>query len=119
MEKHIKNQKIPEATTLRRCVSDVYKIELDKLQCKAKDKYIWVSLDETTDSEQRSIANFVFGILGDDEEIGKSYLLNLFHLQKCDSSTIAAFYNDSLSLLYPNGTLLLNSLSIQRIILLF
>ena len=35
------------------------------------------SVDETTDVEQRCIVNFVFGVLGEETEKGKCYLLNV------------------------------------------
>lgn len=97
------NQSIPSVTTLRRCVAPLYDDLILKLQAKAKNKKIWVSLDETTDTEKRSIANFVFGILDDEKERNNCYLVNIAELQNCDATAIATFFTDSLHLLYPNG----------------
>ncbi|KAG7156242.1 hypothetical protein Hamer_G005951 [Homarus americanus] len=56
----------------------------NRLREKVGDNSIWVSLDETTDVDARCVANFVFGILGPEEERDKSYLLNLKVLDKYD-----------------------------------
>lgn len=104
LSKHM-TPKIPCANTLRRCVPNLFNTMLEKLQQKAKNKKIWVSLDETTDTSKRSIANFVFGILDDENEHQNCYLLNVAVLQACNASSIAAFFMDSLRLLYPNGML--------------
>lgn len=67
------------------------------------NKLIWVALDETTDVESRSVTNFVFGILGDESEKDKSYLLTVDELDKVNHATVAAFFNDALTILYPEG----------------
>ncbi|KAK3895858.1 hypothetical protein Pcinc_000472 [Petrolisthes cinctipes] len=41
---------------------------MEIIRRKACGKKIWVSLDETTDVEQRCIVNLVFGVLGDETE---------------------------------------------------
>ena len=74
-----------------------------KLRAKAKDKYIWVSLDETQDVEKRHVANFIFGILDNEQEVGKCYVLNVVELSVVNASAIAKFFTDSLLLLWPNG----------------
>lgn len=68
----------------------------------AKDKYIWISVDETTDSEQRYVANFIFGVLEELKD-NKSYLLNMQVLETANGASIAAFCNDSLQILWPDG----------------
>lgn len=78
---------------------------MQNLQSKAENKYIWTSIDETTDSEGRMVANFIFGILDGDEESperGKCYLANMV-VEKTNASTMSAFFNDSLLLLWPKG----------------
>lgn len=97
---------VPSESTLRnKYVTNIYDDCLQKLRLKAADSYIWVTLDETTDSENRYVANFVFGIMGDtdDSERGQSYLLNLAVLEQVNGSTVSAFFIDSLSLLWPDG----------------
>lgn len=56
----------PSRTTLRdKCVPVLYDECIDRMKRIAAGKYIWVSIDETTDSEQRCVANCVFGVLGE------------------------------------------------------
>ncbi|KAK3887382.1 hypothetical protein Pcinc_008499 [Petrolisthes cinctipes] len=74
---------------------------MEIIRRKACGKKIWVSLDETTDVEQRCIVNLVFGVLGDETERGKYYLVNVGVLSKVNHSTVAGFFNDSLQLLWP------------------
>lgn len=94
----------PDPSTIRKnYLPLLYKQSLSQMQAKAKNKYLWVSLDETTDCAQRYVANFIFGILGDADERDKSYLLTLASLEKVNNSTIATFFNDALLLLYPEG----------------
>lgn len=95
---------VPSETTLRtKYMPSIYESVINTLQRKAANNNIWISMDETTDSEQRLIANFVFGIL-DEEEKGKSYLLNMEHIPKANASTMAAFFTNSLQILWPDGT---------------
>ena len=62
-------KRLPDSSTIRKLyVGETYKETVKKLQQNAKNKTIWVSLDETTDVEQRYIASFVSGILGEEEE---------------------------------------------------
>ncbi|KAG7167297.1 CGG triplet repeat-binding protein 1-like 9, partial [Homarus americanus] len=98
------DQKVPSESTLRKnYVPDLYNETLDRLREKVGDNSIWVSLDETTDVDARCVANFVFGILGPEEERDKSYLLNLKVLDKVNHSPMAAFFTDSLGLLWVDG----------------
>lgn len=97
-------EKIPEQTVLRRhYVPEIYQRVLNKIRAKVGNNYIWVSLDESTDVEQRAVANFIIGILGVEEEVGTSYLLNMAVLEATNHRTIAAFFNDSLQVLWPQS----------------
>lgn len=94
----------PDQSTLRKhYVPVLYKETLTRMQLAAKNKYLWISLDETTDVEQRSVVNFIFGIMGEKSEQKKSYLLTLGVLDEVNNSTIATFFNDAMHLLYPEG----------------
>lgn len=106
IEKHTSNSAPDESTLRRKYVPMLYDEMIEKLRAKANGKHIWVSLDETTDVEQRMVANFVFGILDDENERGKSYLLNVMELEKVNANTIATFFTDSLMLLWPTGKFL-------------
>ena len=58
---------LPDQSTLRKYyVSSIYEKTMKELR-KASGQKLWVSIDETTDIEQRYIACFIFGILGVDE----------------------------------------------------
>lgn len=105
------HRNIPNQTTLRKYyVSEVYEAKVKSLREKAAGMKLWVSIDETTDVEQRFIACFVFGILGVEEERSKCYLGNIACLPKVNHSTIAAFFNDSLQFLWPQQVLYNNVL---------
>lgn len=98
---------MPSESTLRRkCVPNLYDDTMKMLREKARGKHIWVSIDESTDVEQRYVVNFIFGILDGDEnspERGKCYLLDMAVVENVNASTMAAFFNDCLLLLWPNG----------------
>lgn len=96
-------KEIPDQTTLRKYyVSDLYKNIITRLQTMAAGKKLWVSLDETTDVDQRYVACFVFGIMGDKTERDKCYLANIAILDKVNHSTVSAFFMDSLKVLWPD-----------------
>lgn len=68
-------------------------------------------MDETTDVEQwQYIAYLVFGIVGVESEHAKCYLANIAVLQAVNPSTIAAFINDSLDIIWPGQILYCNIL---------
>lgn len=71
-------------------VNILYDELIQNLRQKATNKKIWVSLDETQDSEQRYVANFIFGIM-DETERKKSYLLNVTTMEKVNSNSTSAF----------------------------
>lgn len=99
----------PSVSALRKVyVPNLYNECLDKLRKKAADNYIWITLDETTDSEQRYVVNFIFGVLGVKEEIGRSYLFAMDVLEKTNCNTIATFFNESLNSLWSNGMFCVN-----------
>lgn len=62
----------------------------------AANNYIWVSVDESTGSEQRFVANFMFGVLGVEKERGRSYLFSSVVMDGVNGSTMATFLDDSL-----------------------
>lgn len=105
-ETYTKNSMPCESILRQKYVPMLFDNCMETLREKAKDKYIWVSLDETTDSKQRMVANFVFGIMDSDEnssERGKSYLLNMTTVDAANANNMAKFFNDSLLLLWPKG----------------
>ena len=107
MEKYITFMKrytgrtVPHPMTLRKYyVSGLYSEIMDKLRSKVKNKRIWVSLDESTDVEQRFVVASVFGIL-DEQERDNSYFSNIAVLDRVNHSTLA-FLHDSLQWLWPD-----------------
>lgn len=97
LEKHTKYA-APSETVLRtKYLPAIYDDIVAKLKQIVKGKHIWVSLDETTDSEQRYVVNFVFGVLGVEEERGRCYLFSSDVLEKVNSSTIAKFFDETIS----------------------
>lgn len=98
------NERIPDSSTLRKnYVSRIYENCLEKIRGKVGENNIWISVNETTDVEQRYVAHFIIGILGIEEKVGKSYLLNMAELEATNNLTIATFVNDSLHVLWPDG----------------
>jgi hypothetical protein len=94
---------IPHETTLRKSHLDViYNEKLDKIRDFIKNGPIWVSMEETTDVEGRYIVNVIVGKLSTDLP-SKPFLLNCEVLEKCNHATIARYFNDCMSLLWPSG----------------
>ena len=62
------------------------------------DKKVWISFDETTDSAVRYVANFIIGLL----ENNDYYLGNIGFLEKTNSTTVCRFVLESLYLLGIN-----------------
>ena len=50
------------------------------------------------------MVNFVFGILDEPMEQGKAYLFSTATVDAANAETMAQFFNDSVALLWPNGT---------------
>lgn len=96
LEKHTKHASPSETVLRTKCLPTLYGEAIEKMKLKAKNNFVWVSLDETTDSEQRYIANFVFGDLGVADERDKSYLFAIKVLNVTNNSTIATFFDESL-----------------------
>lgn len=90
---------VPSEFTLRNnCLPKIFDDCVEKMKDIAADRYIWASVDETTDCEQRAIVNLVFGILGVEEQRGRSYLFASEVLEDAvNSSTIAQFFDETIN----------------------
>jgi len=100
LEKYTGKQ-IPAITTLRKgYVDDIYSETINKIRNAVTGKKIWVSIDKTTDSLGRYIANVVIGTLETDGP-GQTFLLNSEVLTKANHSTIAQLFDNSMHLLWP------------------
>lgn len=85
----------PSESTLRhKCLPNLFDENIERMKNIAAGKYIWVSLDETTDVEQRYVANLVFGVLGEPD---RSYLFASKVLDATNSHTIATFFDESMN----------------------
>ena len=76
---------------LKKCYTEV----LDSIQNEIRYRKVWVSIDETTDVCDRSVAHFIIGILSKDKDECKSFLINTEHLQVANSTNIARFSEDT------------------------
>lgn len=89
LEKHTKYAAPTEFTLRTKCLPAIYTEYIAKMKAIAAGKYIWVSVDESTDCDQRYVANFVFGVLNVEEERGRSYLFSSAGLNAVNKSIIA------------------------------
>lgn len=97
LEKHTEFA-VPSEKKLRdSCVPLIFDEYIGKMRAIAAGNYIWISIDETTDCEQRYVINFVFGVLGLERERGKSYLFSSAVLEAANHSTIATFFDDTVN----------------------
>ena len=81
--KKFSGKSLPDQSTLRKYyVRNIYENTMKNLRGKANGQKLWVSIDESTDVEQRYVACFVFSILGVEEEKRKCYLSNVSVLAK-------------------------------------
>lgn len=99
LEKHCK-MRVPDESTLRKnYVCLVYKETIEEIKSIIGNNCIWFSVDETTDTCGRYIANLVIGVLN--EEIPtKGFLITTKELNKTNSNTITKFINDGLTSFY-------------------
>ncbi|KAL4092042.1 hypothetical protein QTP88_026616 [Uroleucon formosanum] len=97
------SREIPSDSTLRKTyVNDIYEETMKNIREQIKGNKIWVSIDETTDSEGRYVANVIIGTLNTDAP-GKTYLLTTEVLEKANNSTIVKLFDHSMFVLWPNG----------------
>jgi len=97
------SKEIPNQTTLRKgYVNEIYEDTLVKIRSFIFGKKIWVSIDETTDSAGRYIANVIVGTL-ELNGPGHVFLLNCAELDKSNHITIAKLFDNSMHILWPEG----------------
>jgi len=100
LEKYTEH-KIPSETTLRtNYVKSLYKTSIDNIKSCINNRFLWLSIDETTDVANRYVANVIIGVLDPDEEVAKQkFLLNTAQLDKVNHTTIARLFDDSVRML--------------------
>ncbi|KAL4084125.1 hypothetical protein QTP88_027960 [Uroleucon formosanum] len=97
------SREIPSDSTLpKTCVNDICEETMKNIREQIKGNKIWVSIDETTDSEGKYVANVIIGTLNTDAP-GKTYLLTTEVLEKANNSTIVKLFDHSMFVLWPNG----------------
>ncbi|KAF0714390.1 Uncharacterized protein FWK35_00030423 [Aphis craccivora] len=97
------SREIPSDSTLRKTyVNDIYEETMKNIREQIIGNKIWVSIDKTTDSEGRYVANVIIGTLNTDAP-GKTYLLTTEVLEKANNSTIVKLFDHSMFVLWPNG----------------
>lgn len=85
---------LPDESTLRKSYLDIcYQDALHEIRAELKDQPIWISADETTDTEGRFILNVVAGRLSDASP-GKAYLVQSMVLEKTNAETVSRAVND-------------------------
>jgi len=103
LEKYTGKEIPTVTTTLRKTyVNDCYDDTMKIIRNYVTSKKIWVSIDESTDTSGRFIANVVIGTLEFDQS-GKIFLLTTEILEKANHSTIAKLFDKSMFILWPNG----------------
>lgn len=96
-------QHIPHESTLRKgYLDDCYDSAIQVIRSDIGDNFIWISVDETTDSMGRQVANLIVGKLCD-KNTTKPHLLACKIFQKTNNATIARFVNSGIKILWPNG----------------
>jgi len=97
------HKSIPDESMLRKTyVVQCYEDCINKIRSYCENQKLWVSIDETTDSVGRYVANVIVGTL----EVGgpgKIFLLNSEILERANHTSIAKLLDTSLHILWPQG----------------
>lgn len=94
------NHHVPDSYTLNSNYLKVcYDRILKKMQNDLNNERIWVSIDETTNTAGRFIANVVVGAMKK-ETSTKAYLLEVRQLEKANHSAVSQLFTESLKLLW-------------------
>ncbi|KAJ4442720.1 hypothetical protein ANN_04311 [Periplaneta americana] len=75
---------------------------LNQIRKAVGNNKIWVSVDETTDETGRFVAHVVLGTLSPDGP-GEKFLLTAEVLDKVNHASIVTLFENSMSLLWPDG----------------
>lgn len=70
---------------------------MDRIRKTIGKSYVWVSVDETTDSMGRYVANLIVGVL-DVAGWTTPFLVSVKMLEATNHSTVARFVNDGISM---------------------
>lgn len=75
---------------------------MDQIRKYVGNNKIWVSIDESTDTDGRYVGNVIIRTL-EVNKPGKTFLLNSEILEKTNHSTIVQLFKNSMILLWPEG----------------
>lgn len=103
-EKYTSFEVPAESTIRKQYLPKLYERVLNEIREKIGDNYVWVSIDETTDSCGRYLAHVIVGIL-DENQCQECFLLTSEVLKKANNETIFDLFHDSLNLLWPDEIL--------------
>jgi hypothetical protein len=93
---------IPDESTLRKTYVNIcYQKAMNEIKEKIGKNFIYIVVDETTDTRGLYIANLLVGVMNKNFS-GKPYLLASKQLEKTNNETITRFINDSLKLLWTD-----------------
>ncbi|KAL4143683.1 hypothetical protein QTP88_005988 [Uroleucon formosanum] len=94
---------IPDESTLRKeYFNSCYENTLAKIRDTITDQKIWVSIDETTDSVRRNVANVIVGTL-QPQNPSNIFVIHTEYLEKVNHSTIFQLFNKAMHILWGNG----------------
>lgn len=102
LESPYRCRSLPDESTLRKVkVKQCYTAVMESIRAAIGESHIWCSVDESTDSMGRYVANCMVGAL--QERPSDCYLLNAEEIPATNHQTITKFLVDSLNLLWPEG----------------
>ncbi|KAL4131518.1 hypothetical protein QTP88_008813 [Uroleucon formosanum] len=94
---------IPDESTLRKeYFNSCYENTLAKIRDTITDQKIWVSIDETTDSVRRNVANVIVGTL-QPQNPSNMFVIHTEYLEKVNHSTIFQLFDKAMYILWGNG----------------
>ena len=100
---HYTNYQVPDRTSLsKNYLEPLFEREIINIQNTISNHSIWISVDETTDSEGRHPTTLLVGVLNNQDFI-PPFILNVDFLDKVNSETISKFIIHSLLILWPQG----------------
>ncbi|KAJ4450361.1 hypothetical protein ANN_01782 [Periplaneta americana] len=102
IEKYTEKQLPSESTLRKNYLPDCYADALNQIRKAVGNNKIWVSVDETTDETGRFVAHVVVGTLSPDGP-GEKFLLTAEVLDKVNHASIVTLFQNSMSLLWPDG----------------
>jgi hypothetical protein len=95
-------QNIPDNSTLHKnYLNDLCNNVIFKVREYLEDKYIWIAVDETTDSKGKYVVNIIGGSL--EIENPKSFLLLNAFVERNNAVMINQQINNALQILWPSG----------------